>query len=200
MNSNKTFFIGAALALAVSIQACQTADKKSSTTKDSVAGDTNMVNGNHVTGAESTESGLDEAGATFLRKAAVGGLMEVEAAKIAEKNAGSAKVKDFAAQMLTDHTKANTELKALAQEKKVITPDALPAEDQIHIDAMKKMTGAAFDKHYMEMMVTDHEKTIALFKQGSENRDASLKNWATKTLTVIEAHDALARKISSEIK
>jgi putative membrane protein len=200
MNSNKKYFIGAALALAVSIQACQTADKKSSTTKDSVAGDTNMVNGNHVTGAESTESGLDEAGATFLRKAAVGGLMEVEAAKIADKNAGSVKVKEFAAKMLNDHTKANTELKALAQDKKVITPDALPAEDQIHIDAMKKMTGAAFDKHYMEMMVTDHGKTIALFKQGAENRDASLKNWATKTLSVIEEHDALAKKIVSEMK
>lgn len=200
MNSNKHFFIGAALALAIGMQACQTADKKSSTTKDSVMGDTNMVNGNHVTGAESTESGLDEAGATFLRKAAVGGLMEVEAAKIAEKNASNIAVKDFASKMLTDHTKANTELKALAQEKKIITPDALPAEDQIHIDAMKKMKGDAFDKHYMEMMVTDHEKTIELFKLGAQNRDASLKNWATKTLSVIETHDSLVKKIISEMK
>ena len=77
------FLLSTAFALALSFQACQTADKKSATTKDSVSGDTTMVNGNHVTGAESTESGIDEAGATFLRKAAVGGIMEVEAAKIA---------------------------------------------------------------------------------------------------------------------
>jgi len=196
----KIFLLSTAFALSLSFQACQTADKKSATTKDSVSGDTTMVNGNHVTGAETTESGLDEAGATFLRKAAVGGIMEVEAAKIAQKNAKSAEVKDFAAKMLADHTKANTELKDLAVSKKVITPDALPADDQIHLDAMKKMTGAAFDKHYMEMMVTDHDKTVALFKLGIENRDQSVKTWASNTLTVIESHDEMAKKIVSDMK
>jgi len=196
----KIFLLSTAFALSLSFQACQTADKKSATTKDSVGGDTTMVNGNHVTGAESTESGVDEAGATFLRKAAVGGIMEVEAAKIAQKNAKSAEVKDFAAKMLADHTKANTELKALAVSKKVITPDALPADDQIHLDAMKKMTGAAFDKHYMDMMVTDHDKTVALFKLGMQNRDQSIKDWASSTLGVIESHDELAKKIVANVK
>ncbi|WP_165501305.1 DUF4142 domain-containing protein [Pedobacter psychrodurus] len=191
----KIFLFSIGIALALSFQACQTADKKSATTKDSVSGDTNMVNGNKVTGAESTESGVDEAGATFLRKAAVGGIMEVEAAKIARTNAKSVAVKEFAAKMLTDHTKANTELKALAINKKVITPDALPADDQIHLDEMKKMSGAAFDKHYMQMMVNDHEKTIALFKLGKENRDQEIKTWATNTLKVIELHNEMAKKI-----
>lgn len=196
----KIFLLSTAFALALSFQACQTADKKSATTKDSVSGDTTMVNGNHVTGSESTESGIDEAGATFLRKAAVGGIMEVEAAKIAAKNAKSTEVKDFAAKMLADHTKANAELKALAVNKKVITPDALPADEQIHLDEMKKMTGTAFDKHYMDMMVTDHEKTVALFKQGIENRDQSIKEWATNTLKVIESHDEMAKKIAGGLK
>ncbi|MGN7989756.1 DUF4142 domain-containing protein [Pedobacter sp. 22226] len=196
----KIFLLSTAFALAISFQACQTADKKSATTKDSVSGDTTMVNGNHVAGSESTETGIDEAGATFLRKAAVGGIMEVEAAKIAAKNAKSTEVKDFAAKMLADHTKANTELKALAQSKKVITPDALPADQQIHLDEMKKMTGAAFDKHYMDMMVTDHDKTVALFKQGTENRDQSVKEWANNTLKVIESHDEMAKKIVAGLK
>ena len=196
----KIFLLSTAFALALSFQACQTADKKSATTKDSVSGDTTMVNGNHVVGSESTESGVDEAGSTFLRKAAVGGIMEVEAAKIAAKNAKSTEVKEFAAKMLADHEKANAELKALAVKKKVITPDALPADQQIHLDAMKKMTGAAFDKHYMDMMVTDHEKTVALFKQGTENRDQSIKEWAASTLKVIESHNEMAKKISAGLK
>jgi putative membrane protein len=196
----KIFLLSTAFALAFTFQACQTADKKSATTKDSVAGDTTMVNGNHATGAESTESGVDEAGATFLRKAAIGGIMEVEAAKIAQTNAKSTEVKDFATKMLTDHTKANTELKALAINKKVITPDALPADDQIHLDEMKKMTGTAFDKHYMDMMVTDHDKTVALFKLGMQNRDQAIKSWAGNTLTVIESHDAMAKKIVANMK
>jgi len=196
----KIFLLSTAFALTLSFQACQTADKKSATTKDSVSGDTTMVNGNHVTGAESTESGVDETGATFLRKAAIGGIMEVEAAKIAQKNAKSAEVKDFASKMLADHTKANSELKALAVSKKIITPDALPADDQIHLDEMKKVTGAAFDQHYMGMMVTDHDKTVALFKLGLQNRDQDIKTWATNTLSVIESHDEMAKKIVANMK
>jgi len=196
----KIFLLPAAFALVLSLGACQTADKKSATTKDSVSGDTSMVNGTHNMGSESTESGIDEAGATFLRKATVGGIMEVEAAKIAANNAKSAEVKDFAAKMLTDHTKANGELKALAQSKKVITPDVLPADQQIHLDEMKKITGAAFDKHYMEMMVTDHDKTVALFKTGAENRDQSVKAWANNTLKVIESHDEMAKKVMANLK
>ena len=126
--------------------------------------------------------------------------MEVEAAKIAQKNASSQEVKDFAAKMLEDHTKANKELKEFAVKKKVITPDALPADDQIHLDEMKKIKGAAFDKHYMGMMVTDHEKTIALFKEGISNKDSGLKTWATKTLATIEQHDEMAKKIALGLK
>jgi len=196
----KKIFLGLAFSAVITFQACQQADKKSATTKDSVSGDTTMVNGVHVTGSESTETALDDEGATFLKKAAVGGIMEVEAAKIALKNAGSAEVKNFAQQMLTDHTKANKELKDLAIKKKIITPDALPAEDQIHMDAMKKMTGNAFDKHYIAMMVIDHEKTVKLFEQGKQNRDESLKTWATNVLAVIEGHTEKAKELALKIK
>ncbi|MFC4210757.1 DUF4142 domain-containing protein [Pedobacter lithocola] len=196
----KKIFLGLALSAIVMFQACQSADKKSSTMKDSVAGDTSMVNGNHVVGAESTETSLDDDGNNFLKKAAVGGIMEVEAAKIALKNASNADVKAFAQQMLTDHTKANTELKELAIAKKVITPDALPAEDQIHLDEMKKMTGSNFDKHYVDMMITDHEKTVKLFELGKQNKDSDLKKWASSTLTVIEGHTVKAKELASTVK
>lgn len=196
----KIFFVAIAISTTITFQACQSADKKSSTTKDSVAGDTTMVNGVHTPGAESTATGLDEEGGTFLRKAAVGGIMEIEAAKIALTNSNNADIKNFAQQMLTDHTKANKELKELAVKKKVITPDGLPADEQIHLDAMKKMKGAAFDKHYVEMMVTDHEKTVKLFEQGKQNKDSELKVWATNTLSTIEAHTAKAKEIALNIK
>ena len=196
----KKIFLGLALSTLVILQSCQTADKKSSTTKDSVGGDTTMVNGVHVSGSESTETTLDDDGATFLKKAAVGGIMEVEAAKIALKNAKNGEVKNFAQQMITDHSKANQELKALASKAKIITPDALPADEQIHLDEMKKMTGDSFDKHYIAMMVDDHEKTVKLFEQGKQNKDLGLKAWATKTLSVIEGHTAKAKEIASTIK
>jgi putative membrane protein len=196
----KIFILGTAIALTLSFEACQTADKKSSTTKDSVSGDTTMVNGNHVVGAESTQTGVDEDGATFLKNAAVGGIMEVEAAKIAQTNAKNSSVKEFASKMLSDHTQANKELKALAINKKVITPDGLPAAEQSHLDQMKKMTGESFDKHYMDMMVSDHDKTVNLFKQGMSNKDMDIKSFAKTTLTVIEGHEKMAKEIVAGLK
>lgn len=196
----KMLLFGIALALILSFQACQTADKKSSTTKDSVSGDTPMVTGNHVVGAESTQTGVDEDGVIFLKKATVGGIMEIEAAKIAQTNAKSSLVKDFASKMLVDHTQANKELKILAVNKKVVTPDGLPEAERSHLDDMKRMNGGSFDKHYMEMMVTDHDKTVNLFKQGIANRDMDVKSFAKNTLIVIEGHDKMAKQILAGLK
>ncbi|GGI26370.1 DUF4142 domain-containing protein [Pedobacter mendelii] len=196
----KKIFLGLAIYATITFQSCQSADKKSSTMKDSVSGDTTMVNGNHVTGAESTESSVDEEGATFLKKAVVGGIIQIEAAKIAIENAKSTEVKNFAQQMLTDHVKALKEIKDLAIKKKIITPDALPAEEQIHIDAMKKITGSEFDKHYIDMMVNDHDKVVTIFKQGEQNKDSDLKKLANKTLSVIEGHTEKAKEIALKIK
>lgn len=196
----KIFLIGLTISSVIALQACQSADKKSSTMKDSVTGDTTMVNGVHVAGSESTSTGLDEEGATFVKKATVGGLMEIAAAKIAIANSKSTEVKSFAEQMLADHSKANKELKQLAINKKIITPDSLPAEEQIHLNEMKKMSGSDFDKHYVAMMVNDHEKTVKLFEQGKENKDADLKSWATNTLAVIEMHATKAKELALKFK
>jgi len=151
------------------------------------------------TGDVTNQSKVDGDEAAFLTKAALGGMMEVDAGKIAMKSTNP-KVKAFAAQMVTDHTKANAELKALAAQKKIILPSEYPSEEKAHMDAMKKMTGADFDKHYIDMMVTDHDKTIALFKSGSESADTEVKDFANKTIPVITGHFEKAKAIQAGMK
>jgi putative membrane protein len=91
--------------------------------------------------------------------------------------------------MVNDHSKANSELMSLTSGRGVTLPTALPADKQKHLDDMRKMTGKAFDKHYMDMMVNDHKKTIADFeKEASAGSDADLKTFATKTLPTLQKH------------
>src|SRR5262245_54831846 len=55
----------------------------------------------------------------FVNKAAVGGLAEVQLAKLALDKCRSTEVKQLARKMLFDHSKANTELKQIAERKHV---------------------------------------------------------------------------------
>ncbi|TMP94857.1 MAG: DUF4142 domain-containing protein [Verrucomicrobia bacterium] len=54
---------------------------------------------------------------TFMRKAAKGGMMEVAMGRLAAQNAQSDDVKSFGKRMVTDHSKANDELKSIAPKK-----------------------------------------------------------------------------------
>ena len=62
-------------------------------------------------GVSAQGQGLSTEEQQFVKKAAAGGLAEVKLSELAKERASDAKVKDFAAQMVTDHTQANNELK-----------------------------------------------------------------------------------------
>lgn len=125
----------------------------------------------------------------FAMKAAAGGMMEVEAGNVALQNSTNDRIKAFAQMMVNDHSKANSELMSLASSHGMQLPSALPADKQKHVDAMKAMKGKAFDKHYMDMMVNDHKKTVTDFeKQSNSGASDDLKAWAAKTLPTLQMH------------
>jgi len=134
--------------------------------------------------------------ATFVMKAASGGMHEVELGKIAQAQAKNDDVKKFAEMMVTDHTKANEELKKCAKEAGVDVPDKMREEEQKEVDRFKNYKGNNFDQDYMKHMVDDHEKDVALFKRASkEAKNPKIKEFATKTLPILQAHLDQARKI-----
>ncbi|PSR54365.1 DUF4142 domain-containing protein [Adhaeribacter arboris] len=135
----------------------------------------------------------------FMLKAASGGMMEVELGKMAQEKGSNADVKAFGQKMVEDHGKANAELKTLAAAKNVTLPVDLIAEHQKHVDAMKAMSGADFDKHYMSMMVDDHKKDIAEFEKATQNEDAEVKGFASKTLPVLKMHLDMAQKANAKV-
>ena len=127
--------------------------------------------------------------AEFAVEAANGGMAEVALSKIAEEKATDPKVKEFAKQMVTDHTKANNELKALAASKNITLPSAPNEEKQKAAADLGGKSGSDFDKAYISQMKKDHDKTVKLFEDAQkEVKDAELKAFIDKTLPVIKAH------------
>ena len=137
----------------------------------------------------------------FMIEAASGGLLEVELGKLAQTNASSAAVKSFGKMMITDHTKANSELTALAKAKNVTIP-SVPGEDaQKHIDELKTKKGADFDKAYVDLMVDDHKEDIDEFQKAADDgKEPEVKAFASKTLPTLKEHLQKIQAIQSSMK
>jgi putative membrane protein len=150
---------------------------------------------------EKTEDTNMEKDADFAVNAADGGLMEVQLGEYAAANASSAEVKKFAQMMVSDHSKANDELKALAQQKNISIPAALSDNRQKKLDNLKEKKGTEFDKAYIDMMVEDHEDDVDLFEKEAENgKDAEIKSWAAGKVTALRHHLDMAKATQDIVK
>jgi putative membrane protein len=177
-----------------------TTDSSTNTTSNT-ANTTSTDNGTGNANQTSPRTPFSAQDSTFVMKAAMGGMMEVEAGNVAQQNGANDRVKGFGTMMVNDHSKANSELMALAGGRGVTLPNALPADMQKHMEEMRKMKGKAFDNHYMSMMVKDHGEDISLFeKQANSGTDPELKAWAQKTLPVLQMHRDSATAINKAIK
>jgi putative membrane protein len=137
---------------------------------------------------------------TFVTKAASGGMAEVELGRLAVDKASSDAVKKFGQRMVDDHSKANDELKALAQSKNVTLPAEIGPQDKALRDRLAKLSGAAFDQAYMKAMVSDHVQDVNEFRVESKSgKDPEVKAWAAKTLPTLEDHLKQAREASGAV-
>jgi len=135
---------------------------------------------------------------SFVDDAAQGGITEVEAGKLALEKSSPADVKTFAQHMVTDHTKANQELTALAKKLDIEVPDDAALTDKAK-KAILEMRDESFDKAYANNQVAAHEKTVELFqKEAASSDNAELKAFAAKTLPTLEAHLKMAKELQAK--
>jgi putative membrane protein len=136
----------------------------------------------------------------FVSKAGMGGLAEVQMGNLAAQKAQSADVKAFGQRMVTDHSKANAELAQLATAKGLSLPTELAGEHQAAYEHLNSLSGADFDKMYMQHMVEDHEKDVSEFDKASTSaNDADIKAFAGKTLPVLREHLTLAKTTAGKV-
>jgi putative membrane protein len=156
--------------------------------------------GNAMT-KEGGKSSLSSSDRNFLVKAAEGGMAEVELGQLAAQRASDPQVKQFAQRMVTDHSKANSELKQIAASKQVELPTELPASVRRERDKLAKLTGAEFDKEYMSHMTSDHKKDTSLFRSTAKSaKDSEVRQFASTKLPTLEEHLQMAQSIDKSMK
>ena len=135
--------------------------------------------------------------ADFVKEVAISDMFEIESNKVAEQK-GNAQEKSFARQMVTDHTKTSTELKALVSSGKVKAelPTAIDSSHQSKLDKLKGASGKDFSSDFNSYQVSAHKDAVSLFERYAKGGDNSdLKNWAGKTLPALKHHLEMAQKL-----
>lgn len=98
--------------------------------------------------------------------------------------------------MITDHTKANLELKALAAVKHIVISATMSDKCQKVLSDLGEKNGKDFDKDYADLMVKDHKETIDLFKKEATHGNYPQVNaWAKSTLQTLEHHLMMAEEV-----
>jgi putative membrane protein len=140
-------------------------------------------------------------GRKFMTEAAMGGIAEIEGGQLAAKKATMPQVKAFGQRMVQDHGKANEELKRIASAKGVQLPAQLNRKHRGDLDRLAKLSGADFDREYMQHMVKDHKHDIAEFQKAAKDlKDAEIKQFASSTLPTLEEHLRLAEQAAAATK
>jgi len=151
--------------------------------------------------AADTPASVSAVDKQFMVAAAHAGATEITASKDASRKASSAAVKEFADQMVTDHTKVADELKQLASTKKVDIPDKPDAKQEATIKKLAALEGQKYDRQYAtDIGVAAHKDAVALFKKASTSaHDPDVKAFAVKTLPSLEHHLKMSEDMKAKV-
>jgi len=130
-----------------------------------------------------------EKDADFVAEAVAMNIAEIEAAKLATQRSTNAEVKDIARMLESEHTKALTELKALAQQKSITVPVEATDSDKKDLEKLSKEDRKDFDKKWLEKMEDAHDKAINKFERRADHgEDADIKAFAAKMVPHLKMH------------
>jgi putative membrane protein len=132
--------------------------------------------------------------------------VDVDYGKLALKKTSNQGVKEFAETMVRDHTAVND--KAIALAKKLgVTPEesdtskSLKSDGKKELAKLKALTGAEFDKAYVDNEVSYHEAVIGLLDKTliPNTKNAELKSLLESGRPIFAAHLEHAKHLQASL-
>ena len=132
--------------------------------------------------------------------------VDIDAGKLAEAKGSNADIKAFGKQMVTDHSGVNKQAVALVTKLKV-TPEDNPTSQSLqkggddNLKNLKTLSGAAFDRAYIEHEVVYHQAVLdALDKTLIPSaQNAELKNLLVTVRPAFVAHLEHAKSVQAKV-
>ena len=148
----------------------------------------------------SAQTGGSDQDKQFLSMAAQSDMNEIKLSQLAETKASNPQVKAFAKKMVTDHTKLEAKMKPFATSWGLTPPSGPDSDHQAIYDKLNGLSGAEFDKAYMNAMDEDHHKALDAFtKEADTTTDPKFKAAVEKGKTVVASHTTMADNLKSTV-
>ncbi|HYC27988.1 MAG TPA: DUF4142 domain-containing protein, partial [Chitinophagaceae bacterium] len=137
----------------------------------------------------------------FLTDAASSSMMEIQLGQLAQQKSASEDVKRYGAMMVRDHTAATAELKTVAAKLNFTPPDSMLPKHSRHVGHLDGLSGTAFDRAYITMMVEAHKDDIDEFEDASKKAaSADVRAFAAKQLPILTMHRDSATAIRKRVR
>jgi putative membrane protein len=135
----------------------------------------------------------------FVEDALKGGMAEVQLGQLALQKSSNDDVKQFAQKMVDDHTKLGDQMKSVAQQIGVKTPEGPSKKDKALMAKLQALNGNEFDQAYIKDMVKDHKKDLDDFKMEAQNgSNPQVKDAANQGSQVIAQHLEMIQQIAQK--
>ena len=122
----------------------------------------------------------------------------LESARLALEKSKSERVRQYAQQMIDDHSQAQMDLQQLAQLKLVKLPQEASLAHKTMTTALRLLSGDVFDRQYMARMgIDDNARTVELLQGGQKiAKDTELRALLERQLAMAETHLMVARRLN----
>lgn len=133
---------------------------------------------------------LDPSSARFIHTVGIANTFEIQSSQLALQKTDNADVKQFAQQMIDDHTKAGAKLAGITKHDQLPAPPTqLDSKHKKIMGSLQDKSGAAFDRAYIQAQTKAHHEAVNLFaKYGRSGENSDLKQFASTTLPTLQSH------------
>jgi len=133
---------------------------------------------------------------SFIVNAAHANHAEIAAAKLALNKSDDPGIRAYARRMITDHTKAQAQLKKLGAAWSTKVPSGPSAAQKREAAALKSLSGASFERTYLKRQVVDHREALGvMLVEASGGKVAGLRSFAAATAPVVRMHLQMAQAL-----
>ena len=149
--------------------------------------------------AVSARAAVTDQDKQFLAKASQGGVNEIKLSELAETKSTNPQVKAFAHKMVVEHKALAMRMKPFADAWALTPPMGPDADHQSEYDKLSGLSGADFDKEYLNVMEKDHHDALDLFNEEAKTTtDMKFKTAVMHGQSVVAAHTHIADSLGSK--